>query len=76
MGNSDYPWIINAHIHSTSNPNVSLIFQTQCQIVNGYANFTQLGVSDLVDNLVISYSFALPQGLNAYNLLLCLGQSF
>ena len=65
IGTTDYPWLIQAQINSTSNPNVSLLFQTQCQVVNGYANFTQLGVSDLVDNLVISYSFALPQGLNA-----------
>ena len=52
-------------MNSSSNNNTKLIFQTEVAIINGFANFTQLGVSDIVDNLVISYSFKLPQGLNA-----------
>jgi hypothetical protein len=64
-GNSNFPWIIQAKINSSSNPNVSLIFETEVPVINGYANFTKLGVSNMVDNLLISYSFKLPAGLNA-----------
>ena len=50
-GNSKFPWIIQAKINSSSNPNVTLIFEIEVPVVNGYANFTKLGISNLVDNL-------------------------
>lgn len=64
IGNDNHPWTIQATINSTSNSKASLIFQTEVSVLNGYANFTKLGVSDLVENLVISYSFKLPAGLD------------
>ena len=65
VGNPVYPWLIRATIKSSSNPNTKLIIQTEAQVVDGYANFTNLSISDLVDNLVISYSFDLPTGVNS-----------
>ena len=38
-------WTIQATITSTTDPNAKLVYQTQAQVVNGYANFTNLGVS-------------------------------
>lgn len=49
----------------TSKSNLNLIFQTEVCVINGFANFTQFGVSDLVDDLIISFSFKLPTGLDA-----------
>ena len=43
---------------------MSLLFETQIPVTNGYANFSQFGVSDVVDHLVISYNFKLPLGLD------------
>ena len=44
------PWIIQAQISSSTNPNVELILETEVAVVNGYANFTKLGISDVADN--------------------------
>ena len=49
----------------TSKSNLNLIFQTEVRVINGFANFTQFGISDLVDDLIISFSFKLPTGLDA-----------
>lgn len=65
MGTSLDPWIIQAKINSSSNSNASLIIQTEAPVVNGYANFTNLSVSDLVDTIVIGYSLKQPQGVNS-----------
>jgi len=64
VGNPNYPWIIQAKINSTTNPNVNLIFESEVAVVNGFANFTKLGVSNIVDKLILSYSFKLPNGVN------------
>jgi hypothetical protein len=52
----------------TSKSNLNLIFQTEVSVINGFANFTQFGISDLVDDLIISFKFKLPTGLDAYNI--------
>jgi hypothetical protein len=65
IGNQQYPWIVEASVNSSSSQNAKIILQTQAYVVNGYANFTNLGVSDVVTNLVISYSFVLPVGVNS-----------
>ena len=65
MGNTDYPWSIQASINSSSSLNVNLILQTQVNVVNGYANFTTLGVSSVVSKLVISYNFVPTVGVNS-----------
>ena len=64
IGTSTNPWIVEAKINSTTNSNVSLIIQIEAPVINGYANFTNLSVSDLVDNLVIGYSLKQPLGVN------------
>lgn len=64
IGNSQNPWTIQAQINSSSNSNTKLILQTQVTVVNGYANFTRLGVSDYDENVVISYNLQTPVGVN------------
>jgi hypothetical protein len=49
----------------TSKSNLNLIFQTEVSVINGFANFTQFGISDLVDDLIIGFKFKLPTGLDA-----------
>ena len=62
IGNSEFPWIVEAKI--ASNNNISLIMQTELTVTNGYVSFTKLGVSDMDDNIKISFAFKTPQGVN------------
>lgn len=62
IGNSEFPWIVEAKI--TSDNNISLIMQTELAVTNGYVSFTRLGVSDMDDNIKISFEFKSPQGVN------------
>jgi hypothetical protein len=64
MGDPMKPWFLQAYINSSSNPNAQLLIETEVPVINGYANFTRLTISDTVDDLVISYQFKLPYGLN------------
>ena len=57
-------WVIQAYISNWTNSNVSLMYQTQATVVNGYANFTNLTVSNDTAGLAISYKFLLPPGVN------------
>ena len=63
IGNSEFPWTVEAKIQSDNN--VSIIMETETNVVNGYANFTKLGVDNVSDNIRFSFSFKLPEGLNA-----------
>lgn len=64
IGSNTNPWTIQAQVNSSSNPNTKLILQTQANVVSGYANFTQLGISDFDESVVISYNFVTPIGVN------------
>ena len=57
-------WTIQATITSTTDPNAKLVYQTTAQVVNGYANFTNLGVSSSSSQFVIQYSFVVPDGID------------
>lgn len=64
LGNENFPWVVQANLTSTSNPSATLILQTEANVVDGYATFETLGISD-VTTFAITYSFKLPEGLNA-----------
>jgi hypothetical protein len=64
VGTDTHPWVIHAYLNSSSNPNASLILQTSTDVMNGYANFTNLGISDVADSFVVAYRFDTPQGVN------------
>ncbi len=64
LGNKDYPWVVQANLSSSSNPNARLLFQTEAEVVDGYATFTKLGISE-ISTFTLTYSFKLPEGLNA-----------
>lgn len=51
-------------INSTNDGSLSLI-SSEVNITNGYANFTQFGVSNMATSLVLEYSIKLPSGINA-----------
>lgn len=57
--------MIQAEINSSSNANAKLILETEVVVVNGYANFTKLGISDIADSLVLNFKFKLPDGVNS-----------
>ena len=64
LGNKEFPWFIQASLNYTSKSGAQLIYQTAINVVNGYANFTQLGISDKISRFVIAYRILLPQGVN------------
>lgn len=66
IGSIRNPWTIQAQVNSSSNPNTKLILQTQASVVNGYAYFTLLGISDFDDSVIINYNFVTPLGVNQY----------
>ena len=63
IGNDAFPWVVVANLSSSSNSNAKLIFETEVNIVNGYATFTRLGISE-VSTFSISYKFKTPTGIN------------
>lgn len=64
IGNDKFPWVIQATLNYTSNPSTQLIIETEANVVNGFANFTKLGISEVTENLAISYKFKVPQGVD------------
>ena len=64
LGNKDFPWVVQANLSSSSNANARLLFQTEAEVVDGYAAFTKLGISE-ISTFSLTYSFKLPEGLNA-----------
>ena len=59
-------WVIQAYLSNSTNPNANLVYQTEVTVVNGYANFTNLTISDSSNSFVISYKFLVPEGVNRY----------
>ena len=59
-------WTIQAYLSNSTNPNATLMYQTKVTVVNGFANFTNLTISDSSDNFTISYKFLMPDGVNRY----------
>jgi len=57
-------WTIQAFLTNSTNPNATLMYQTQATVVNGYANFTNLTISDSSASFVVSYKFLVPDGVN------------
>ena len=64
LGSVKYPWIIEAKLNFSSNPNASIVIQTEAIVINGTAEFTKLAISDITDKFIISYNFKLPQGID------------
>jgi len=64
IGSVERPWVVEAYLNYSSNPDATLILETQANVVNGYANFTSLAISEVTANFVIAYRFAVPQGVN------------
>jgi hypothetical protein len=71
-----YPWIIEASLNYTSLDYAELILQTEALVVNGIATFTKLGISDIVDNFIISYKIKTPEGIDSYGILISFFFSF
>ena len=63
IGNAAFPWTVVASLSSSSNPNASLILETEATVSNGYATFTQLGVSQLA-TFSLSFKFKTPEGID------------
>jgi hypothetical protein len=64
IGSEERPWVIEAYLMYSSKPGASLILETQVNVVNGYANFSRLAISDVVSSFIIAYRFTIPQGVN------------
>ena len=64
LGNPSYPWKIVATLNSSSNTNAT-IFKSSCTIVNGFGNFTGLGLSLNIGNFTISYNLLSPDSDNS-----------
>ena len=64
LGTAQYPWVIEATLNYSSNSHAHLILQTDANVVNGYAIFTTLGISEITDSFVISYKMKVPEGVN------------
>lgn len=62
IGNSEFPWVVVASV--SSDANVSIILQSEVNVINGYVNFTSLGVSDVSENIRFSFNFKEPQAVN------------
>ena len=68
LGNSQFPWYIEATLTASTNPATKLIFTTTATVVNGYATFTDLGISVADPSFTISYSIIAPEGVNKYKI--------
>ena len=55
--------VIQAQISYSSNPAVKLIYQTQAAVIDGYAKFQNLTISNYSNSIVITYS-SLPIAFN------------
>ncbi len=58
-------WIVLATVSSSTDANARIIYQTNATVVNGYANFTNLGISSVTDQFVINYKFDVPTGVDS-----------
>lgn len=56
--------IVVANLTSSSDPNAKLLFETEVNVVAGYATFTKLGISE-ISTFTISYKFKTPEGVNS-----------
>lgn len=65
IGSEEFPWVVVAKLTSRTFNTTELVFQTEANVVNGYATFTKLGISQVDSSFAISYNFKLPEGLNA-----------
>lgn len=67
IGNAEFPWKVEAYIDPVLNNNrsISLILEQEVNVQNGYVNFTKLGVAENLQDIVISFRFKLPEGLNS-----------
>lgn len=64
MGNPTFPWVVVANMTSSSTASATLLNQTEMNIVDGYAQFTELGISEITE-FGLSFSFKTPEGVNA-----------
>ena len=68
LGNNQFPWYIEATLTGSTNPATELIFTTTAMVVNGYATFTDLGISLADPSFTISYNIKVPEGVNKYTI--------
>ena len=63
MGNANFPWIVVANMTQSSSNTATLLNQTEMNIVDGYATFTKLGISEITE-FGLSFSFKTPEGVD------------
>lgn len=66
IGSDEQPWTLVATIVNSSNPTLTIVYQTEANLDNeGFIKFTNLGVSDVAGSFRIKYEFKTPIGVNA-----------
>ena len=61
LGTTAYPWYVTATIRAgTGNPSAQLIGNTTIQFVNGWANFTNLGIDYFGTGYIIDFNITSP----------------
>ena len=65
LGTVEFPWIMEVTFNDNSNGD-AVLSGTEVEIIGGYANFTSLSVSAIVDSFTLAYQIQPPVGINTY----------